>query len=83
MKRLLAFVVVASLGLCTVGCESGKTDTKSTETTTKMNDNGQKSENATSTEKKTTTDDNGATKTTTDTKQTTETPKTTTPDTNK
>ena len=81
MKRFLAFVLIASLGIFTIGCDSkkGTTQKKSETTTTQLKDGKVTGETTTSTEVKTkaTTPDAGdmTTERTTETTETTKTVK--------
>ncbi|HEX3997685.1 MAG TPA: hypothetical protein VHX65_03945 [Pirellulales bacterium] len=86
MKRLLAFVVIASLGVVTVGCDSGKTEKKAETSTSTSGPNGT-AEHKTTTETTVKPENNGGSTKETTTKETTKTPgdktETTTPSTNK
>jgi len=73
MKRLLAFVVVATLGVATIGCDSGKTETKKVDSTTTTTPNGT-AETKKTTDTTTKTDNKGGSTTETTTKDTTKTP---------
>ena len=80
MKRFLAFVLIATLGIFTIGCESKKgTSQKKTETTTTQTKDGRiTGETTTSTEVKTKATTPAAGDMTTEkTTETTETTKTT------
>jgi hypothetical protein len=81
MKRFLAFIVVAALGVLTIGCESqkGTTDNRTETKTTQTKDGKTTGETTTTVDTKTTTTpatpDSGGTTTKKTTETTTETSK--------